>query len=272
MPADKIITNHKGETCTFSEADHRYILGTRKDNPYSDLISCTTLVGQFKPPFDKNKVATAYAAKNNTTKSEVLAKWEADGAAACRFGTRIHETCEDALTGNTPRNKPESDREKAFMKAAWQKSKSVLNDFAKEILGIEMLLFSSYLRVAGTLDLLVRDHTGTIWILDWKTNADLRKAAFNGQTLSAPLSNIPCDSMSIYALQLSLYQFILVSEGYISEKQIVNRALIHFHQSADGAVSSELIPTPFYGFEAGLILSRIPETAWAKEREKQLPF
>ena len=71
------------------------------------------------------------------------------------------------------------------------------------------------LRVAGQVDLLIIDHDGGVWIIDHKSNKEIKtKSYFNQKTkksvkMKYPLNNLDDVNFSHYSLQLSLYYWIV---------------------------------------------------------------
>lgn len=264
MPSDKKVSRN-GFDCTFSEETHTYVIGDTA-NPFSRLISCTTLVHQFVPPFDKVSVARRVALKTGANPDDIVAEWDKAGKDSCEFGTRVHEICEDALLGKPPRNKARNEEERAVMKIAWDKAKKI-QESSSAILGVELMVFSPSLRIAGTIDLIVKDKDGNVWILDWKTNKEIDKPAFRGERMLPPVQTLENSTINRYALQLSIYQLVLLAEGYLSPADRINRALIHL-----GPSQAKIIPVPFLIQEAALAALSVASTSWGREAEKLMPF
>lgn len=224
--------NPSGTTINFSAAAHRYWTEHRLPEPVAgqqshevDYVSVTTLLKRYFPPFDEKAMSEQVAAKRGVPVAVVLTEWAMTRDAASRFGTRTHEVCEDTLTGHAPRHRPETDRERVIFEHGWRYASDVRQKMT--VLAVEQIIFHADLRIAGTIDFAARDKDGVLWILDWKTNKAIRNANDYGKTGLAPVAHLPDCEMSKYALQLSLYEHILRSQGYIGRADPVRRGLVH---------------------------------------------
>ena len=98
----------------------------------------------------------------------------------------------------------------------------------------EVLVYSKELCIAGTMDVLMlnKDSEEHV-IIDWKTSRRIEKKSFKGKKgIKKETSNIEDCNYNHYALQLSLYRYIL--EKYYDIK--VSRQLIA-HLKDDGLES-----------------------------------
>ena len=78
------------------------------------------------------------------------------------IGTKLHSLCEDYLN-----NKP-IDKSNIFVEAHFENIKDRLDDFIKNIHGIEIQMFSKSLGLAGTVDC-VAEWGGVLSVIDFKT-------------------------------------------------------------------------------------------------------
>ena len=97
--------------------------------------------------------------------------------------------------------------------------KNWLNNYKMDIdmdISTEVMVYSKELRIAGTIDVLVRDReNGEYQIIDWKTSKRIDKDSFNGRVGTRPPTRTVTDcNFNHYALQLSLYRYLL--EEYYS--------------------------------------------------------
>jgi hypothetical protein len=229
MPGSSTVDHPSGKrTLTFTESDHVY-----RDDLGQRYTSGTAAVKRCFAPFDAESVSARVAARDGGSASEqreraaaLREQWRAKGAAACEFGTRTHENCEAQLVGRALPNAPRDDREQQIMTAAYYAANDLLTQY--KTIAVEMIVFSPGCYVAGTIDALMQHRsTGEYLIADWKTNEKLRDTAFNGAMGVGPCASLPDCDMSRYALQLSLYQRILTSEGYVPADATVHRQLMH---------------------------------------------
>jgi ATP-dependent exoDNAse (exonuclease V) beta subunit len=243
----KTATNPKGITITFDPAAHRYETDLCKD-----FISVTTLVKTFANPFDTEKNAARVAARDGRTVEEVVRDWKDKAAASCRLGTRVHETAEAAILGQSAPHSPETDQERDLMATAWQACTDLL-DAGWVPVQPELIVFSENYGVGGTIDLPIRDGDGMLWILDWKTNAKIDREGFAGAMCRHPMSHLPDCAFTSYSLQLATYERLLRDEEYIDQAEPVRRALVHVRR--DGY---EVIETPALSHEvAELLLAKL---------------
>ncbi|MEO0797385.1 MAG: hypothetical protein AAFX93_19715 [Verrucomicrobiota bacterium] len=210
---------------TFTEADHRYV-----DSTGAEYASVTTVAKSDFPKFNAEAAAWRIATREGRKVDDVLAEWDATREAACTYGTRVHETAEDVLNGRPPRHTPSNDKEAIAFATAIEASHKLLARW--ELVETEKLVFSPHARIAGTLDLLMRDpETGAYLVLDWKTNKQLTWEAFQDTTGTGRCAKVPDANLSHYSIQLSLYEFILRWEGYLPRPAyglpVVHRALMH---------------------------------------------
>lgn len=232
MPATATAT-HKGSTLIFTEHDHKYVI----QNSPSVMVSSTGFIHHYFPEFDADTVSMKVAKKNNPNLNQseldnfargLRSNWKANADQACAFGTKIHETCEDFL-GNQPyRNMAMTQKELNVMNLGINKCHELLTRY--ELIDQEMMVFSEKYNLCGTIDLLMRDKvTGVVWILDWKTNKEI-KTFNNWQKGLDPIKHLQDCNFNHYSLQLNLYQRILADEGYFPEGTVYNRAIIHLHE------------------------------------------
>jgi ATP-dependent exoDNAse (exonuclease V) beta subunit len=231
MPACSKQINPKGIEITFEEETHKY--SSIIDGKEILYTSGTTFVHNFFPKFDPTgEITKRCALREGLTVEAIKAKWKEKANKSAKFGTKIHETMEDVLRGDMLRNKPNDDKEKNTMSSAIKLAKKILS--RAEIIGIEKIVFDSDIKIAGTIDLLIRaKKDGKIWILDHKTNE--RIDTFNKWNSFAlkPIENIPNTNYFQYTLQLNLYENILKRVGYVDDGEIIDKALFHITESGN---------------------------------------
>ena len=103
---------------------------------------------------------------------------------------------------------------------------------------VEKIIFSEELRLAGTMDVLIKlNDSDEYIIIDWKTNKKIDTRSFNNKMGTHPItSNIEDCKYNVYAFQLSLYRYIL--EEYYGLK-IKQQIIAHL---TDYGVESFLLP------------------------------
>lgn len=232
MPGTQQGTHPNGTIITFEEDPHTYT-----DDAGRSYKSFTSLIHDYFPQFDAEKTAARVAAARGKTAQELIQEWEEAGDRASRYGTRVHENCEALMKGLPTPNRAENETEERVFAHAVS-----VTDYLKskyQFIAAEKILFSPRCRVAGTIDLMMADGD-TLWILDYKTNKEIKQAAYRNETGLFPLKHLANCDMEHYAMQLSLAETVAKMEGYIPRDTLVRRALIHFpHETAP-----EWIETP----------------------------
>lgn len=266
MPGTSRARNPRGYEIEFDEATHAYtslvnghitptgavvvgsggVAGQDGEDPCVVVryTSVTSFVGHFFRPFDAAAASERVAAKRGVSPAVVRAEWEANKIAACTFGTRVHETCEDVLRRRVGpdgrwafRNRPNGERERRVFSAAFRAASRVAETC--DVLGVEQVVFDVDCRLAGTIDCLARSRkTGRLVILDWKTNARLDESSPWGDKALDPISHLDDCAMEHYRLQLAAYEMLLRKAGYISRTEPVERVVVHLTE--DGPVMHAL--------------------------------
>lgn len=73
----------------FQEGPHKYYIHN-EDGTKTEVPSVSGVTHQFKPHFDQEEKATAYALKNNMLVEDVLRMWEETNIKATNNGTSTH--------------------------------------------------------------------------------------------------------------------------------------------------------------------------------------
>ena len=106
---------------------------------------------------------------------------------------------------------PAEERRFSYAKAVGQKIRAKY-----DIIGVEKIVFSPELRIAGTIDLLVKSReNGNYAIIDHKTNAKIEVENTFNKFCNEPISHLADTNFIHYALQLNLYQYLLKAEKYV---------------------------------------------------------
>ncbi len=199
----------------FDEVSHTYsYLNPVTGKPIQTFQSVTNFLGQFKKPFDSDRIAGIVAKKRGTAKKIVLAEWKEISDIALKLGTNVHKWIEDyynALDPVLPSDERELDRVNKFLSLYHEK----LHRFTP--VHQEFRLFSRKWGLAGTLDALFKLNDGR-YVGDWKTNkkftTDLDSEG-RKQKLLYPFNDLWDNSLNGYSIQLSLYRLMLQEEaGY----------------------------------------------------------
>ena len=236
MPSSTSATNSKGTQIFFEENTHKYFT---KNDPKKEIVytSVTSYVSTFFKPFDAEAVANKIAKSRNTTPEALLKEWADISKEACVYGTRVHECCEDTLRGRSLRCVPQNEKEQKVFINAMDIARKLKQRF--DIVGIEKLIFDEELRLAGTIDLLLKSKTAkdTYIICDWKTNKEINTESKYGEHALYPIESLDDCETSHYGLQLGLYSHILKSGGYIPNNSIVKKAIVHITQTGSDIIT-----------------------------------
>ena len=232
---EKILAEFDG--LTFVEEGHKYFLRGKE-------MECVSNVAhRFQEHIDTVKLATETYERNfnkPTSKyfqmsvDDIIASWNKISNDACTTGTFHHEFGESAfyyMIGQYDKILPEfKDRltEDGGFKAIHPKEESIVKfyeEIPKCIVPIlaETRVFVEYETAgyAGTFDILFyydaeidgkSDSNSGLLVLDWKTNKDLYKN-FKEQKLLHPFDGLLDMPLSVYKLQLSLYENALYKIG-----------------------------------------------------------
>lgn len=222
--------NPSGQTVVFRDDRHTYnIKETGKQ-----LKSCTKFIKIFFPKFDEEFFSKKVAEAKGITPEEVKEEWKLIREKATDFGSLIHKFAETYLTkgvilkSNDSRTNQYYDMIKILI--------DVIIEEHDEILGVEKIIFSERLGIAGTVDLIMRKGS-TICIYDWKTGKGINKEnkykSKNEErgissTAFKPIIHLDDCNYNRYSLQLNLYKKILIEENYFPETKYI---MMFFHIS-----------------------------------------
>jgi len=179
----------------FNEEEHTYI----DTETGKKLISATTLIGKFKPQFDKIGNATRVAKREGVTVDFILEEWEAEKNRACDYGTHVHKVMEDFLGEGIE----ESEYEQLY--TSYKKWEHIFKKFPT--LTCEMRLNNVDLNIAGTADL-VYENKNYFYIGDFKTNKAFRFYSEYNEFFKKPVDHLGVCEFNTYSLQLSLYAYL----------------------------------------------------------------
>lgn len=219
----------------FIEEGHKYFLHGKQMTCVSDVTH------MFQEHFDSTNKAKETSERNfnnpnskyyQMTPEQILQEWKNISNEACTTGTERHEFGESAfyyMTGQYDKILEDfKDRltdDDGFV-AYDPKEEAVVRfyeDIPRSIVPIlaETKVYDEELGYSGTFDILFyydaelegksADKSGLV-VMDWKTNKDLYKN-FRGKTLLYPFNELLDMPLSIYKLQLSLYQSCLEKIG-----------------------------------------------------------
>ena len=226
MPGSSKARHPSGCEIEFFEDTHRYL--SLIEGQEIEYISGTSFLHKFFKPFDEDgSIAKRCAEKEGISVEEIKARWSQAGREASTLGTKIHECCEDIELGRKElRNSPANPKEKYMIDNAVKRAKQFYSSL--DILGVEKIVFSPSLKIAGTIDLFARSRKdGTYLIGDWKTNKSIEMEDKWNKFALKPIDHLHDINGVIYGLQLNLYQYLLQREGYVPKDAKFKRFLCH---------------------------------------------
>ena len=199
---------------------HKYV-SVDVENPI-DWISVTRLIHHFKEPFDEMKMSELCSKGKNPkyvgkTPEEIRAIWKSENTRAITLGSWYHDRREqDILNCNTiTRNgipltiiDPLMD---GYVKLAPSQALS-------EGIYPEHLIYLMSAGICGQADR-VEVVNDCIDLYDYKTNKEIKKEGFktaSGKTkkMLPPLSHLDDCNFNDYALQLSIYMYMMLKHNY----------------------------------------------------------
>ena len=204
----------------FKEEGHVYeSIGDEK----IDWLSVTSFISMFKPKFD-GKAQAKKSSKNKRSKwygmtpKDIITAWDNESQRAIKLGNFYHNQREkDLLDFKTieregcevPIIKPLFDEEAGIKIAPEQK--------LSEGLYPEHMVYLKSAGICGQSDL-VEIVNGKVNIIDYKTNKEIKKESYvNWEGISdkmnTPISNLDDCNFNHYALQLSIYMYIILKHN-----------------------------------------------------------
>lgn len=253
------------------EEDH----GPLEDYSPVRTVSATTFLHKFTNEFNADEVIDKmfardsedvnlngypiYTGKNTEyqgcTKEQMKALWDTKRERACDYGTFVHKGAENyVLDGKFGyRTRPE-----------FKQVKHYIDNCGYELDTAEKRIFDPEYAIAGTVDLLLKkcidqevDLEGNVidhdiyYIADWKTNDGKDLADKHGNqwtdTMKFPLCHLKDLPYWHYALQFSLYRFMLERQGYEFDGQ----AAVHLKRVG---VEAQVIELPYLKDEIQAVL------------------
>lgn len=192
----------------FDAPSHTYYIEAENgDHIYCDSV--TTVVENCFEQFDAEKWARRKATPEHSAE-EIMAEWARKGEEARDAGTLMHDRIERYYLG-------EELEDEAYDDESFCRFLRFTESYHLKPYRSEWRIYSRKYRIAGTLDFLVYDD-GVFEIYDWKRSAKIVDCFGNpnlnnfGKFAFAPLQNLPDTTFHHYALQVSLYRYILETE------------------------------------------------------------
>ena len=213
---------------SLNEINHTYTL----NNSVLEFISVTTYIGEFFEKFDQQKIAKKLIKTNmkyaHLTIDEIIADWNKSRD----YGTVVHKEIENDINGIA-----KTSETRAKNGVIW------LNNFLENKsydLYAEKIIFSEPLKIAGTMDVLIRlKDSNEYIIIDWKTNKDIPRTSYNNKKgIQLETADLLDCKFNHYTLQLSFYRFLLEKKYNF---KINNQLIVHITDNSVNAYVTEYL-------------------------------
>lgn len=201
----------------FKEKGHKYYT----DDDFQ-WVSATSLVSQFKQPFDQQKVAESCSKGKNPkykgkSPEEIISIWNKESKRATDLGSWYHDQREkDVLNCNTITR---DGIELPIVNTIYKEGiKEAPDQKVKPGIYPEHMVYLRSASVCGQVDR-AEVFEDRIDIYDYKTNKEVKKRSYqywdgSRKMMLGPLRHLEDCEVNHYALQLSIYMFIMLKHNY----------------------------------------------------------
>jgi hypothetical protein len=200
----------------FTAHNHKY-----KSEDDVNWLSVTSLISNFKQPFDADGIASKVAKSKKSkwygmTPAEIKEAWKSEAKRATDLGTWYHNQREADLCGldNMERHGTTVPIFKPIEKDGIKYSP---NQKLSNGVYPEHMVYLRSAGICGQSDL-VEVINGVVHITDYKTNKEIKLEGYTNwegvtQKMSPPVSHLDDCHLNHYALQLSMYMFIILKHN-----------------------------------------------------------
>ena len=203
----------------FNAADHSY---KSLDNTEGiNWISVTSLISNFKIPFDAEKVAASVTKKQKSKwygipPEKILELWKNEADRATTLGTFYHNQREADLCSLSSINR-EGINIPVFTPIEENSLKVAPSQRLDDGVYPEHMVYLKSIGICGQSDL-VEVVNGRVHIIDYKTNKEIKTESFkNWEGVSSkllfPVDHLDDCNYNHYALQLSIYMYIILKHN-----------------------------------------------------------
>ena len=170
-----------------------------------------------------NRSLKGFLKEKTVSQNEIKTQWGLRRDFSIVRGTEFHLYVETFLKEN---RKIETitpiEKEIKLFHQFWDRR----NEFKYEIIATEFIVFSDFYKIAGTVDCLVRhNRTKNFFIMDWKTNKNLRIKSPYYIKMKHPLEHLDECEINKYSLQMGLYSKILSENTDIRSRGLLHHSL-----------------------------------------------
>lgn len=203
----------------FTPEDHKYRSIDKTDT--TNWLSVTSFISNFKQPFDADKIAEKSSKSKKSkwygmTPEEIKAAWSSEALRATTLGTWYHNCREVDICGLTTMER-HSITVPVFKPVEIDGIKESPNQKINNGVYPEHMVYLKSAGICGQSDL-VEVVNGEVHITDYKTNKEIKTEAYTSwdgkvQKMSTPLTHLDDCNFMHYALQLSLYLYIILKHN-----------------------------------------------------------
>ena len=229
---------------------HKYVSAENEEK--IDWISVTTLIHYFKEPFDEIEMSIACSKGKNPkyrgmTPEQIRAIWKAENERATTLGSWYHDQRErDVLSCNTITRK---NKELRIINPLMEGNvKLAPAQQLSEGIYPEHLIYLKSVGICGQADRveIVDDY---IDLYDYKTNKEIKTEGYKNKKtgkskkMLGPLSHLDDCNFNDYALQLSIYMYMMNKHNYNLQPGIMRIDHVEFeisHMDKNGYPVSKL--------------------------------
>lgn len=214
---------------SFDPVTHTYMRNGKQ------LKGVTTWIEQFKNKFDAEAKSKEIAERDGVDQVELLARWNKAGQDSRDAGHAVHEVFEHYSNCKEVRLSGQYAKEAVAVK--------FINDYylTGRLLPViaESLVYGE--SVASMRDQVAVDPRGDYYILDWKTNKEVKKNSY-GKWMKPPFNFLPDVTFYNYSLQLRIYKTLSldynIKDCYIVHIGDTNYTIMRAH---DIVIPKEII-------------------------------
>ena len=203
----------------FTPEDHKYRSLDVTD--LTDWLSVTSFIGNFKKPFDADTIAAKTAKSKKSkwygmTPEDIKAAWKAEALRATTLGTWYHN-CREADICELTDMERHGKTIPVFKPIEKDGCKYSPSQKLTDGVYPEHLVYLKSAGLCGQSDL-VEVINGEVHITDYKTNKEIKTEGFTNwegvsQKMTSPLSHLDDCNLMHYALQLSMYMYIILKHN-----------------------------------------------------------
>jgi ATP-dependent exoDNAse (exonuclease V) beta subunit len=204
---------------TFTSQDHSYKSVDKQED--IKWISVTSFIGNFKQPFDADKIAlkTSKSKKSKwygMTPEEIKLAWSNEALRATTLGTWYHN-CRESDICSLQTMERHGSTVPVFKPIENNGIKLSPNQKLTDGVYPEHMVYLKSAGLCGQSDL-VEVINGEVHITDYKTNKEIKTEGFTNwegitTKMNSPVSHLDDCNVNHYALQLSLYLYIILKHN-----------------------------------------------------------